>query len=156
MGHTDRLFCGAVPRPLRPEVDTPAGEDDPVPAYVAAIHLERIRHQVAMIERGGGWMSFGELADALGWQTVRADHALVVTLAHAAMHRDGTTVAAKWWNRTSKPQTFFVGAAEGSVSALGALRLAAAVVARLNCNGIGSQTKTDLLFNLQKVTTALE
>jgi hypothetical protein len=108
-----------------------------------------------MIERGGGWMSFAELADALGWQTVRADHTLIVTLAHVAMHRDGTTVAAKWWNRTSKPHTFFVGDAEGSVSALGALQQAAAVVARLNRNGLGSQTKADLVFNLRKVTAAL-
>ncbi len=55
---------------------------------------------------------------------------------------------------SSMPQTFFVGAAEGSVSALETLRLSAAMVARLNRNGIGSETKTDLMFNLRKVTTA--
>jgi hypothetical protein len=135
-------------------------ENDPVPAYVEAVHPERVRHLAAVIERGGGWLQFGELADALGWQTVRADHAVIVMLAHAAMHRDRTKVSAKWWNRTCKPHAFFVGAGEAeedgsAVSALGTLRLAAAVVARLNRNGIRSETKTDLIFNLRMVTNAM-
>ena len=87
---------------------------------------------------------------AFGWGTVRHDNQLVVLLTQAVLHRDGLSSAALWWNREASPHLFH------TERALEALRMAAAVIARLIHNDLDVKERNDLVFRVRKAMAVME
>jgi hypothetical protein len=138
----DGTFATSVLAPYFSAFARPTAAAADVGGYVAAVHPERIRHLAAVTGGGKTWFTYTELAEILGWESVRGEFQLVPLLALAAQQRRRPGVAASsWWLRSGKPQKYHT-------VALRSLRQAAAVVARLVAHGFDSEQRKVVTMEL--------